>query len=107
MEFINKIELCGIVGNVTNTTVGGTSLSRFSLCVEEAYKNADGTPIIESTWFNCTAWQGEKIKDISKIQKGKAVHLKGRVRMQHYTAQEGSRYIWEIFCTEVEVLSKK
>ena len=106
MEFINKIELCGIVGNVTTSTVGGTGLCRFSLCVEEAYKSADGMAVIESTWFNCTAWQCEKIKDISKIQKGKAVHLKGRVRIQHYTAQEGNRYIWEVLCQELEVLPK-
>ena len=106
MEFINKIELCGIVGNVTTSTVGGSTIARFSLCVEQAYNSADGTAIIETTWFNCTAWQNDKIKNLSKIQKGKPVHLTGRVKMQHYTAQEGNRYIWEVLCQELEVLPK-
>ena len=106
MEFINKIELCGYVGNVTIHTVGGTSVARFSLCTEQAYHSSDGTPVIENTWFNCTAWQSDKIKDLTKIQKGKTVHLTGRVKMQQYTAQEGNRYIWEVLCQELEVLPK-
>lgn len=107
MEFINKIELQGIVGNVTVNTVQASNVARFSLLVEETYKSADGTPVIQSNWFNCVAWQNENIKDLSKIKKEAVVHLSGRVRMQTYFDASGAnRHVWEVVCQELEVLSK-
>lgn len=107
MEFINKIELQGIVGNVTVNTIQANNLARFSLLVEETYKSTDGTPVIQSSWFGCIAWQDKKIKDFNKIKKGATIHLNGRVRMQRYEDSTGAnRYVWEIVCQELEVLSK-
>ena len=104
MEFINKIELCGFVGNVTINTIGGITMARFSLCVDNAYKDGTGNNIIEVTWFNCTAWQQGKIKDLSDLRKGSPVHIKGRVRVQQYTDSEGNKSFWEVICKELEVL---
>ena len=105
MEFINKIELQGIVGNVTVNTIQANNLARFSLLVEETYKSTNGTPVIQATWFNCAVWQDKKIKDFNKIKKGATIHLNGRVRNQAYTDVSGAnRYIWEIVCQELEVV---
>ena len=107
MEFINKMELQGIVGSATVSTVQASSLVRFSLLVEETYKNASGASVIQPTWFSCIAWQNENIKDLSKIKKGATVHLNGRIRMQRYTDASGAdRHVWEVVCQELEVLSK-
>lgn len=107
MEFINRIELQGIVGNVTVNTIQANNLARFSLLVEETYKSTDGTSVIQASWFNCIVWQDKKIKDFSKIKKEAIIHLNGRVRMQAYTDANGAnRHVWEIVCQELEVLSK-
>lgn len=108
MEFINKIELQGIVGNVVINTIQASNLARFSLLVEETYKSTDGTPVIQASWFSCIAWQDKKIKDFNKIKKGATIHLSGRVRMQRYEDSTGAnRYVWEIVCQELEVLPKE
>ena len=80
MEFINKIELQGTVGSAKVTTVGESKLVRFSLCTHQAYNDSSEAIVVECTWFNCIAWEGEKIKDVSQIKSNDIVHLKGRVR---------------------------
>lgn len=105
MEFINKIELQGIVGNTKVDTVEETKRIRFSLCTQNVYNSKDGDTVIDCAWFGCTAWQDDKIKDISKIKKGTTVHLKGRVRVQkYYHANDAIKYAWEIVCQEIEVI---
>ena len=107
MEFINKIELQGIVGTSTISTVQAKNVARFSLLVEETFKSGEGDVLVQSNWFNCIAWQSEKIVDLTKIKKGKVLHLTGRVRMQSYADSSGAnRYIWEIVCQEIEAISK-
>lgn len=107
MEFINKIELLGYVGEVKINNIGNTKKADFSLCVHENFDGADGTLLIQTTWFKCSAWEGKDIKNVSNIEKGLFVHLKGRVKALSYTDKNGNdRYVWEVICKELEVLSK-
>ena len=104
MESLCKIELCGYIGNATINTVGNSRVARFSLATEYAYKSPDGTCVIDTTWFNCSCWESERIKDLDKIQKGKVAHLIGRVRMSRYTDASGSeKQIWEVVCQTIEI----
>lgn len=103
MEFLNKIELCGIVGSSNITTIGNKKQVRFSLAVEHVYKS-EGNIVIDTTWFNCTAWEGNKIKDLDKVVKGKIVTLTGRVKMQRMITSTGDeRSIWEVICNTLKV----
>lgn len=88
MEFINKIELQGIVGNVNTNKVGNTSVARFSVVTEQAYTSTDGAMVIDTTWHNCTAWESNKNK-IADLAKGKTVHLTGRIRNFRFTMADG------------------
>lgn len=104
MESLCKIELCGYIGNATINNISGTKLARFSLATEYAYKSQDGTCCIDTTWFNCSCWESERIKNLDKIQKGKVAHLTGRVRMSRYIDATGSeRQIWEVVCQTIEI----
>ena len=91
MEFINSIELQGIVGVCTITEVGPNKVARFAVCTERSYKSQDGTPVIESTWHNCTAWSGD-CKDVEKLERGKMVNVRGSVRRFKYTMNDGSEH---------------
>ena len=103
MEFLNRIELQGIVGMVKITPVGDTRVARFSVCTETTYKGTEGI-VIDCTWFQITAWEGEKITCLDQIEKGKVAHLQGRVRMQRYTDCNGiERQIWEVVCQTLEI----
>lgn len=107
MEFLNKIELQGFVGNTKVDTIGETKSVRFSLCVQQAYNAKDGVAVVDCTWFNCLAWEGEKVKDVTQIKSNDMVHLKGRVKAHSYVGADGvGKYTWEVLCQELEILSE-
>jgi single-strand DNA-binding protein len=104
MEFLNRIEIQGIIGMVKITPVGDTRVARFSVCTETTYKGTEGI-VIDCTWFQITAWESETITCLDQLEKGKAVRVSGRVRVQRYTDNEGiERQCWEVMAREVEIL---
>ena len=101
MEFLNKIELRGICGNSSIQKVGDTRICRFSVVTELAYKGNDGTSIIESTWFNVTAWEG------NAITRGAIVHVHGRLKCNRYTDANGNdRVQYEIVARKVDIMKE-
>ena len=106
MEFINRIDLQGVVGSVKITPVGDTRVARFSVCTETTYKGTAGI-VIDCCWFQVSAWESEKISCLEQIEKGKAVRVSGRVRVQRYTDNEGiERQCWEVMAREVELMKE-
>lgn len=104
MEFINAITIQGVTGAVAITPVGDTRMARFSVVTELAYKGNDGTNIIESTWFNVTAWEGKDILNLDAITRGAIVHVTGRLKCNRYVDANGNdRVQYEIIAQEVEV----
>ena len=55
MEFLNKIELRGVVGTAALNRVGDSQVCRFSLVTEYSYKDRGNNPVVDVTWFNVTA----------------------------------------------------
>ena len=107
MEFINRIELRGIVGNSSIQKVADTRLCRFSVVTELAYKGNDGTNIIESTWFNTVAFEGKDITDLEAITRGAIVHVIGRLKCNRYVDANGNdRVQYEIVARKVEVVKE-
>ena len=104
MEFKNKIEIAGIVGNANVTEVGGTKVVRFSVCTEYMYKSRDGSPVIDVTWFNCSAWEKSTLPPFDKIVKGTPVSLVGRVRHHKYTVDGIERTTFEVLVKDMEIL---
>ena len=106
MEFLNRIEIQGIVDSVKITPVGDTRVARFSVCTETTYKGTAGI-VIDCCWFQVSAWESEKITCLDQIEKGKAVRVSGRVRVQRYTDNEGiERQCWEVMAREVEIMER-
>ena len=105
MEFINKIEIAGVVGAVNTSSVSGTKVSRFSVMTENSSTSKDGGLMIECTWFSVCAWSGEKMPDLDKITKGSKVHVLGRVRVRRYVDADGNdRQCWEVVANELKLL---
>ena len=106
MEFINKIELRGIVGTSTLTRVGESQVCRFSLATDYSYKDRDGNPVVDTTRFNVTAWEGRNIPDLRSVVRGAIVQVSGRVRTYKYTTADGvEKSSWEVFARRVSVLA--
>ena len=105
MESINQIEIQGITGSVKIIPVPGSRVARFSLATNYSYRAKDGTMFVDTTWFNVSAFEGDKIRCLDQLQKGAKVHVLGRVRMQRYTDDNGSdRTCWEIVAQELNIV---
>lgn len=103
MEFINKVELQGYINLVSLTTIQDCTVARFSMRTEYAYKNNTGMVVVDTTWFSCSAFEGENI-DFSAIQKGNAVRVVGRLKERRYTDQEGvERRYFEVICQSIKL----
>ncbi len=105
MEQINKIELLGNVGSVRVQDVGGNQVANFSVVTNFAYKNKEGTAIIETMWHNVVAWNGIGMPDLKKIERGRPVRVLGRLRCRKYTGQDGiEKQVTEVVANRMELL---
>lgn len=108
MEYINRIELQGIVGNSRLMTVGTNEVVRFGLATSQFFKNRDGSMHEETAWHSVTAWSGEGMPDLGSITKGAWVYVAGRLRQNRYTAANGEEEIfYEVLASEVRILNSK
>lgn len=104
MEFLNRVNLVGIIGQVRVSELGNTKYARVSLATNSAFKK-DGSLVIETTWHNLTIFQSEKTCDLSLLEKGKALQVVGRIRNQRYTGADGSEhYLCEIIVSECSLI---
>lgn len=105
MEHINRIELKGRVGTVRSNTFNDNRVVNFTMVTDLLYKNRNGEPVSESTWFNVVAWEGKEIHDMDKVEKGVAVHVSGRIRTTKYTNSEGvEKQFYEVMAAKLRVL---
>ena len=105
MEFLNKVELKGIVGNVHTQTFGLHPSTRFSVVTEYASRDKDGKTTIEVTWFNCVTIPTENPLH-GEIKKGDKIHLVGRLKSRNYTDQHNEpHYVFEVVVSSFEILS--
>lgn len=105
MEFLNKIEIRGIVGQVYFAEVGDKKHANFSVCTQYDYKNQSGEAVVDTTWFNVSAWEGPK-NGIDNLQKGAQVYVSGRIRTQYYEGDGLERILQEVVAQEVKVEPK-
>ena len=101
MEFLNKVELKGVVGRVSTTKVADKSITNFSLMTEQVNVNKDGLQATEVAWFYCTTFN-----EIA-INKGDHAHVLGRLRIRRRTAGDGTeRVSCEVVAASITILEK-
>ena len=106
MEFLNRIELRGIVGTAALNRIGDSQVCRFSLATDYSYKDRDNNPVVDTTWFNITAWEGKNMPDLRLITKGVIAQVTGRVRTFKFTMADGAeRSGWEVMARRVTLLA--
>ena len=89
MEYLNRIELRGIVNLVSQNKVGDFIATRFTLYTESEAKDGRGVSFVEPTIFNCTAWSNT-CPDAYLMKSGDVVEVVGRLRSFRYTMADGS-----------------
>lgn len=105
MEQLNRIEIRGYVGSVSFFNGGDRRMARFSVATSYAYKDRDGSAVIDTTWHSVVAWEGKGIQDLDKVVKGSKVYVMGRLRAQKYCGADGvERTSYEITASKVSLI---
>lgn len=110
MEQLNKVELKGIVGNVHTQEYEDVIHANFSVATDYAYKNEDGTPIVETTWHSVAASEKKDTPtfDLSRLRMGDKVHVIGRIQAQRYVTQDGmERTIYRILAQHISKIADR
>lgn len=109
MEFINKIQLRGVVGRADVNLVNNSRVCNFSVVTEYSVKDRDGNPATDITWFNVSAWEGKDVtEDLYAIQKGVWVEVIGRIRLRRYISQDNvERTALDVLARRVKVLERE
>lgn len=101
---INRVELQGRVGTVRISPAIGSIAANFSLVTEHLIISLEGKRLVETTWHNVLAVEGEEAS-LEGISRGAMVHLTGRLRTVRYTAADGTeRTFSEVVADSLRVL---
>ena len=105
MEQLNKVELRGIVGNAKVQNIGDTSMIRFSVATDHAFKGGDGNFVVETTWHQVVAFKNDQMPDLSTIVRGAGVEVKGRLRNNRFVDSNGNeRTVTEILASQINLV---
>lgn len=105
MEHLNKIELVGILWNITVQDYDTTKVGKLIIVTECEYVAQDGCKTIETTWHYVTAWESEDVKNLNQLEVGNTVHIVGRLRVRQRRKVTGeSVTVHDIIATKVETL---
>lgn len=103
MEFLNRIEIQGIVNAVSVTRIGDTKVARMSVYTDTCCSSGDGCAVVDRTWFNVSVQNAGAEAD--KLEKNCAVNVKGRLKIFRYTNETGAeRVVYEIVARELSIL---
>ncbi len=90
---MNKVILIGNVGSTPEikTLDSGTQIANFSMATTENYIKKDGTKVQDTTWHRVEVWNGIA-KVVEKfIQKGDRLCIEGKIIVQEWTAEDGTK----------------
>lgn len=108
MEFLNRIELNGVVGRAEVNVYNGIQVCNFSVVTEYSTRDREGNPAVETTWFNVSTWEGRDNPNFSLIQKGVWIHVMGRVRLRRYMTQDNEeRSSLEVVARRVSLIPRE
>lgn len=106
MPSFNKVML---IGRLTRDpelryTSGGLAMVNFSIAVDRPFKD-QATGERKTDFFRCKAWR-QKAEFVSNyVQKGRLVAVDGRIEMNEYVGQDGTKkYSTDIVADNVELL---
>lgn len=107
---INKVTLIGNLGAdpEVRTLDNGTSVGRFSLATNEAYKDKDGNWQKQTEWHNVVVWRELAERVQKSLAKGDTCYVEGKVTYRKYTDKVGvERTSTDIVASVVRSLERK
>ncbi len=104
----NRIILVGNLGRDPELryTPQGVPVCAFSMATNERRRETHGAePKEVTTWFRVTLWGRQAETAAQYLQKGRAVYVEGRLRVEEYTDKEGKpRHSLEVTATNLQFI---
>lgn len=106
MPNFNRVILVGHLGQDPETLENGPT--RFSIAVNDRWKDGAGEKQERVNWFNVVAWNGLS-ESAQKLKKGQAVFVEGSLRENQWVDEgtQQKRYRVEIVASNIQFLSPK
>jgi single-strand DNA-binding protein len=107
MQYINKIEIQGIVGSIRSNTLFNDTVYSMSVETTTMYRSKETQqPIAETMWHIVVVWASTTSTDLSKVEKGTPVRVVGRLRTTKYTDPNGIERMYnEVIAGEFEIIA--
>lgn len=106
MEYLNKVELQGIVGSCRIQEVDGAKIANISIATEQHYSDSQGYYMIEVVWHNVRVIESDDCPDLESITKGTKLYVLGRLHSRRYLDQDGNnKSIPEIIAHKVMIIN--
>ena len=106
MQYINKIEIQGIVGSIRSNTLYNDTVYTMSVETTTMYRSKENQPIAETMWHIVVVWASTTSTDLSKVEKGTPVRVVGRLRTTKYTDTNGVERMYnEVIASEFEIIA--
>lgn len=105
----NKVQLIGRLGQEPEivTFNDGNKMAKFSLATDDSYKDKEGQKVERAYWHNVVVKGGLVTVVESYVKKGQEIAIEGKLTNRMWETDGGEkRYITEVLCNELLMLSK-
>jgi single-strand DNA-binding protein len=103
----NKVIIVGNLGRDPELryTPQGTAVCNFSMATTEKRRDKSGEFQDVTTWFRVTLWEKRAETAAKYLQKGKAVYIEGRLKVDEWTDRDGKeRYTLDVTATDMQFI---
>jgi single-strand DNA-binding protein len=105
----NKVQLIGRLGQDPEivTFNDGGKIAKFSLAIDDSYKDKDGNKVERTFWHNVVI-KNALVKVVEDyVTKGKEIAIEGKLTNRSWEDKEGNkRYVTEVLASELLLLGK-
>lgn len=106
----NSVRLIGRIGQnpEVKEMSNGKKLTKFSIAINESYKNSAGERVTDTQWHNITAWGKQAELAEKLLKKGSEIALEGKLNNNSYVDKDGvKRYTTDIILNEFSLVGAK
>jgi len=110
MRSLNRVIISGHLGKDPETTpAGATTVTKFSLAVNDRWKDSAGEKQERVNWLNVSVFNGNGENIAGMLKKGSHVLVEGSIRTSEWDDKESGqkRYGFEVVASQVIFLDKK
>lgn len=110
MRSLNRVIVTGHLGKDPETTpAGATTVTKFSLAVNDKWKDGAGEKQERVNWLNISVFNGNGENIAGSLKKGSHVLVEGSIRTSEWEDKETGqkRYGFEVVASQVLFLTPK